>query len=117
VVDRGEIVTEAEIDTALDYLRSSALAAAVARSNVKHLEKFLKTKIAQLKKVYAGQGSNAAAEDWALAHPEYIELLDGYKVAVEQDAFHTYKREAADAAIRVWQTTRSDARAEGRAYG
>lgn len=112
----GEIVTESDIDKALDYLRASADEAAVARSNVKHLEKFLKVKIAQLKKVYAGNGTKADAEDWATAHPEYIELLDGYKVAVEQDAFHTYKREAADAAIRVWQTMRSDARAEGRAY-
>ena len=111
------IVTEDDIDKALDYLRSSATEAAVARSNVKHLEKYLKTKIAQLKRVYAGSGSNAAAEDWAMAHAEYIELLDGYKVAVEQDAFHTYKREAADVAIRVWQTMRSDARAEGKAYG
>ena len=116
MVDTTEIVSEADIDTALDYLRRSAQEAAVARSNVKHLEKFLKTKIALLKKNYS-KLSNAAAEDEAMAHPEYIELLDGYKVAVEQDAFHTYKREAADAAIRVWQTMRSDARAEGKAYG
>jgi hypothetical protein len=91
------LIAESDIEKAVDYLRSSAQEAAVARSNVKHLEAFLKAKKALLKKQYAGTLSNVAAEDEALSHPEYIELLEGYKVAVEKDAFHGYKREAADA--------------------
>ncbi len=111
------MIGEADIEAAVTYLRESAQEAAVARSNVKHLEAFLKAKKALLKKNLAGAMSNAAAEDEALSDPQYLELLEGYKVAVEKDAFHTYKREAADAAIRVWQTQSSNARAEGRAYG
>lgn len=60
--------------------------------------------------------SAAASEIVALSSPEYAELLNGYKVAVEKDAFHTFKREAADALIRAWQTMSATARAEGRAY-
>lgn len=111
------MIPESDIEKAVDYLRTSAQEAAVARSNVKHLEAFLKAKKALLKTQHFGQMSNVAAEDAALAHPEYIELLDGYKVAVEKDAFHTYKREAADAMIRTWQTQSSNARSEGKVYG
>ena len=110
------MILEADIERALEYLRSSAQEAAEARANVKHLAEYLKTKRAMLKKQLTGM-SNAAAEDEALSNPEYIELLEGYKVAVERDAFHSFKREAADAMIRAWQTMSSNARVEGRVYG
>lgn len=110
------MIPEADIEKALDYLRSSASEAAQARANVKYLAEFLKTKRAQLKMAQVGM-SNAAAEDAALADPSYAQLLEGYKEAVRQDAFHSFKREAADALIRAWQTQSSNARTEGRAYG
>jgi hypothetical protein len=110
------VIAESEIELALEYLRTSATEAAQARANVKYLGEFLKAKKAQLKAKLPGL-SDAAAETQALASATYSEVLDGYKVAVEQDAFHTFKREAADALIRAWQTMCSNARTEGRAYG
>lgn len=110
------MIAESEIEKALEYLRTSATEAAQARANVKYLAEFLKAKRAQLKVKLPGL-SDVAAETQALASREYQEVLDGYKVAVEQDAFHTFKREAADATIRAWQTMCSNARTEGRAYG
>lgn len=109
------MVTDDDVDKALDYLRSSASEAAQARANVKHLAEFLHVKEAQIIKAMPGVSATAAKQT-AKAHEDYIALLDGYKVAVEIDAFHQFKREAADALIRAWQTQRSDARAEGRAY-
>ncbi len=109
------MIAEDDIEKAVDYLRSSAAAAATARANMKYLAEFLKSKRAQIKLKQTGL-SNAAAEDAALADPAYIEVLEGYKVAVEMDALHTFKREAADALIRAWQTQQSTLRAEGRAY-
>ena len=109
------MISEADVEKAVDYLRSSAQEAAQARANMKHLAEFLKSKRAQLK--LTKSGSNAAAEDQALADPGYLEVLEGYKVAVERDSFHQFKREAASALIDAWRTMASNARAEGRAYG
>ena len=80
---------------------------------MKYLAEFLKSKRAQIKLKHTGL-SNAAAEDAALADPAYLEVLDGYKVAVEQDSLHQFKREAAVALIDAWRTQQSTARAEGR---
>jgi hypothetical protein len=115
-VGGDEVISEAEVDKALRYLRESAPDAASARANAKYLDAYLKTLKATLKMKMTGV-SNAAAEDYALGSAEYRQALDGYRVAVEQDALHTFKREAADALIRAWQTESATARAEGRAYG
>lgn len=97
------MISEDEVDKALHYLRESAEKAAVARANARYLESYLKTLKATLKARHVGM-SNAAAEDAALSSPEYRDALEGYKVAVEQDAFHTFKRDAASALISAWQT-------------
>lgn len=107
------MIKDEDIETAIGYLRSSAEVAATARANMKYLAEYLKTKRAQIKMKQTGM-SNAAAEDAALADPAYIEVLEGYKVAVEQDALHQFKREAAVAAIDAWRTQQSNMRAEGR---
>lgn len=110
------MIAESDIEKAVDYLRSSSGEAAQARANVKYLAEFLKSKRAQLMVAQTGV-SNAAAETHALASPDYLAVLDGYKAAVEQDARHQFKREAAVALIDAWRTQQSTLRAEGRAYG
>jgi hypothetical protein len=111
------VIAETEVEKAVDYLRSSAKEAAQARAEVKYLGEFLKAKKAQLAIGFKNANSAAAAEHAALADPAYHEVLEGYKVAVENDAFHTFKREAADALIRAWQTQCSNQRTEARVYG
>ena len=110
------MIRDEDVEKAVDYLRSSAEKAAEARASVKYLAEFLKSKVAQIATKQDGM-SAAAAEHFAKAHPDYILVLEGYKVAVEKDALYTFKREAADALIRAWQTQCATARAEGRAYG
>ena len=108
------MIAESDIEKAVDYLRTSASEAAQARANVKYLTEYLKSKKAELAVSYATETSNAAAENKALADPAYRELLDGYKEAVRQDAFHSFKREAAGAMIEAWRTQCSNARSEGK---
>jgi hypothetical protein len=107
------MIPESDIEKAVDYLRQSAQEAAQARANVKYLAEFLKVKRSQLKNAMTGT-SDAAAETKALADPAYLEVLEGYKAAVEKDAFHGFKREAAVAMIDAWRTQQSSLRAEGR---
>jgi len=111
------VIPESDIDKAVTYLREYAQEAAQARADVRHLTAFLEVKAAEIaKRLIDGGTSASAAKLICKADPEYIELLEGYKVAVEMDALHSNKREAADAAIRAWQTMCASARAEGRAY-
>lgn len=110
------MISDADVDKALAFLRDSAKDAAQARANARYLEAHLKALRATLKLKQPPGTSNAAAEDAAFASSDYRDALEGYKVAVESDAFHTFKREAADALIRAWQTENANARAEGRAY-
>lgn len=109
------MIAEADVEKAVDYLRSSAQEAAEARASMKYLAEFLKSKRAMLKVAQVGM-SNAAAEDVALADPAYLEILGGYRVAVEKDAYHSFKREAAGALIEAWRSMNANARAEGRVY-
>lgn len=111
------MIAESDIERALDYLRTSANEAAQARANVKYLAEFLDVKLAQIIKAMPDDTSATTARNTAKASPDYIATLDGYKSAVENDARHQFKREAADALIRAWQTQQSNLRAEGRAYG
>lgn len=112
----SDVISDEAVDKALEFLRNTADEAAVASANVAYLAEFLKTTRATIKLRQIGV-SNAVAEDKALAHPDYLAALDGYKEAVRQDKFYRFKREAADALIRAWQTKCSNLRAEGKAYG
>ena len=107
------MIAEDDVEKAVDYLRQSAREAAQARANVRYLETYLKTLKAQLK-VKETSLSNAAAEDVALSSPEFREALEGYKAAVEADAFHLFKREAAVTMIDAWRTQQSNQRGIGR---
>jgi len=110
------VIPEADIEKALDYLRSSATEAAQARATVKYLAEYLDVKLAQIIKAMPEDVSATQARNIAKADPGYLATLDGYRSAVEMDARHQFKREAADALIRAWQTQCSNLRTEGRAY-
>lgn len=110
------MIPETDVEKAVEYLRTSAREAAQARAEAKYLDKYLPKLKAKLKLDAPVGMSNAAAEDAALASPEYQTALDGYKAAIEEDAFHTFKREAAVTMIDAWRTQQSNLRAEGRAY-
>ncbi len=97
------LTDEKAVEAAVEYLRSSVGEAAQARANRLYLEQFLKSKRAVLM-VSAPAGSVAAQEVHALAHPDYLAALDGYKVAVEHDETFRFKREAASARIEAYKT-------------
>jgi 23S rRNA maturation mini-RNase III len=105
------MITDAQVEDALTYLRDSAKAAAVARSQAKTLEKYLGVVEAQQKS--HGKGlSNAAAQDQARASPEYKQAIEAWQEAVRRDCEFTMLREAAAARIEAWRTQSSNMRAE-----
>jgi hypothetical protein len=106
------LITDDQVESALDYLRDSAKPASVARSQAKTLEKYVGVVEAQ-QKVMARGLSNAAAQDQARSSPEFKAALDGWEEAVRKDCEYTMLREAASSRIEAWRTMCSNARAEG----
>ena len=106
------MLTDEDVQKALDYLRDSAPKAAVARAQAKTMDKYLGVVEAKAKSMATSDGmSNAASQDWARSSADYKQALDAWQEAVRIDAEFTMLREAADSRIRAWQTWSSNQRA------
>lgn len=107
--------TDLNIFRCLDFLRDTAPKYAKAKADRVYLEAFLKSKKAILmKQVSAAHPSAAAQEREALAHPEYLELLDGLRIATEEEEKLRWLIEAARARCEVWRSLESSRRNESK---
>ena len=100
------MIPDSEIQKALDYLRDEADHAAQARANRVYAEEYRKSLKARLKKE-SNATSNAAQEDDAYAHPDYLAHLEALKAAVHADEKHRFMLSAAGAKIDAWRTQKS----------
>lgn len=99
---------------AIDYIIAHAAKFAQAKANRVYLEEFRKSKKALLMQQSDEQTAVAQERD-AYAHPEYLQVLDGLKNAVEVEEKLRWDLIAAQARVEVWRTEEATARAEGRA--
>ena len=100
------MISDGEIQKALDYLRDNADDAAQARANRIYMEEYRKSLKARLKKE-SNASSNAAKEDDAYAHPDYLDHLAAIRASVEADEKHRFMLSAAGAKIDAWRTQTS----------
>lgn len=98
---------------AVDFLRDHAPVIAAAKGQRIYLEQFLKSKKALLMRE-SGAGSVAAQEVAALAHPDYIELVEGLRDATEHEERERWLMIAAQARIEVWRSLEASNRAVDR---
>lgn len=105
------MITDEQVEAALEYLRDSAKPAAVARAQARTLEKYLGVVEAEQKALH-GAKSNSAAQDLARASGEYKQAITAWEEAVRKDGEFTMLREAAASRIEAWRTMCSNARAE-----
>lgn len=112
------MIPEAEINIfkALDFIRDHAPAYAKAKSERVYLEEFRKTKKALCMRAAESSGVSAigAQERDAYADPEYAQLLDGLRAAVEEEERLRWMIVAAQAKIEVWRTIEANRRAEAK---
>jgi hypothetical protein len=104
------VVTDEDIERALDYLRDNAEGAAQARANKIYLTEYRKVLKAEL----MGKSNDTAAvaqERFAYSHDDYKEFLKGLKEAIYQDAKHDFLRDAAKAKFEAWRTEQANYRA------
>jgi hypothetical protein len=84
---------------------------AQAKANRTYLEEFRKSKKAILFNS-APAGTVADRESFAYSHPEYVQILEGLRAAVEREEELRWMMIAAQARIDVWRTEESTKRAE-----
>lgn len=105
------MITDDEVERACTYLSESSRKAAKARANRLHLDDFTKHLEATLKKEHMELAGNAQERE-ARADDRYRLHLEAVGIAVEEDCYNTYMREAASARIEVWRTQCSNERAK-----
>jgi len=109
------MISDSDIDKALDYLRDTATEAAQATANRQHLENTKNVMKAMVMSEHLSEPVNAQ-ERYAFADTRYKNHLEGLKVAIFEDEKFSNMRAAAEAKIRAWQTMKATLRAEGKAY-
>jgi len=96
---------------AIQFLIDTSPLYAKAKSDRMYLEEFRKSRKAQLAS-QAGTEVLGKQETFAYAHPEYIQILEGIREAVEKEETYRWMMTAAQAKIEVWRTQQYSARLE-----
>ena len=96
---------------AIQYLIDTAPLYAKAKADRIYLEEFRKSRKARLAS-QAGTEVLGKQETYAYAHPDYIQILEGIREAVEREERYRWLMTAAQARIEVWRTEQYSARME-----
>lgn len=99
---------------AIDYIIANAQKFAEAKANRVYLDEFRKSKKALLMSQSSAEAANAR-EQAAYAHPEYLELLNGIRAAVEIEEKLKWELEAARLRVDVWRSQETSNRMQERA--
>lgn len=99
---------------AVNFMIKNAKAYAQAKAEVTFIEQFRKSKKAILFSEAMGN-TIAEKEAYAYKHPEYLELLDGLREAVEEAERLRWLLVAAQARIDIWRSQEASNRSLDRA--
>lgn len=110
---------DAMIERPLTFIRDKAQEHAKAKADRVYLEQFRKSKKAMLMVEAEKQGIKTVSERecYAYSHPDYIGLLDGLRVAVENEEYLKMQIAAAQLRIELYRTEQANQRAERHGYG
>lgn len=103
------MVTDEQVEQALDWLRDNADTAAKARADRIYIEEYRKSLKAQLMKEHPELATNAQERE-AYSEGRYLKHLLALRDAVYEDERQRFLREAAAAKISAWQTLGANAR-------
>lgn len=107
-----------DVEVTLNFIRDKAIEHAKAMADREYLKEFRKSKKAILINEAEKNGvkGQQARESYAYAHSEYIELLDGLRVAIERECELRHLIKASELRIEVWRSQNSRQKAEMNAY-
>lgn len=104
------MITEDEVNMALEWLVSNADKAAEARAYRQYLEDFSRTIKAEIMSEHIDEAVNAQ-ERHAYADHRYKTHLEGLKVAIKEDEKYRWLKDAAIAKLDCWRTQQANYRA------
>ena len=102
------MITEEEVEAAAAYIRDNSKAHAKAKAERIYLGEFRKSKKAML--VLTQKGTIQEKESYAYAHKEYLEVLEGYRIAIEEEETIIWHIRAAQARLEIWRTQSANSR-------
>ena len=107
-------MNEQEMERALHYLKLNSDKYAKARAQAEYLKEFRKSKKALLinEAEIKGRKTQQERESYAYSHNEYIEVLEGIKVAQEVAEKLRMMVKAAELQIDIWKTNQMKVMAE-----
>lgn len=97
------MISDQEVEKALDYMRDNASKAAQARANLAYMDEFRKVLKGQIMRENSGLAIGAQ-EAIAYADPRYLEHIEATKTANFEDARWRFTMDAARAKLDAWQT-------------
>jgi hypothetical protein len=104
------MITDAEIEKALDWLRDNAKQAGIVKATREYLDEYRKVLKATIMREVDNE-SLGASEARAYADPRYKAHLDAYRIAIEEDEYLRWMRTAAESKISAWQSENANQRA------
>lgn len=106
---------EREIDPhkAVDFIRDNGKHYAKAKADRIYMEEYRKSLKAILMKKSMENAVNAQERE-AYSHPEYVQLLEGLRQAVEVEETLRWEMVAAQARVEVWRSQEASNRVEGK---
>ena len=109
----NQIITDDDVQKALDYLRTNAPKAAQAKANKMYMEEYRKTVKAQMMTMYNSLPVNAQERE-AYRSKTYTDHLKAMQEAVYQDELNRWGMVAATSTIEAWRTQNANRRGEGK---
>lgn len=104
------MITDDDVQEAVDYLSENAGEAAKARAERIYMEEYRKVVKAKIMRLHLNE-SLGAQEATAYASTEYTNHLQVMKTAIEADELNRWKMVAAEAKIEAWRTQQANLRA------
>lgn len=103
------MITDEQIEAALNYLAKNVEVAAEARATKWAMVEGRKVKKAQLMNK-CNEDGEWRQERFAYSHPDYLAHLEATKAAIYEDAKHEFRREAYNGTIEAWRTQQANQR-------
>lgn len=107
------MISDLEIEKAVDYLRDNATKAAQARAERIYMEEYRKVVKAKIMREHQTD-SLGAQEAIAYASDHYSEHLNAMREAITRDEYHRWMLTAAEAKIEAWRSQQANQRALGK---
>src|SRR5215468_8264806 len=97
------MISDQDIEAAVDYLRDNADAAAHAKANAAYMEAYRQTIKSQIMKEHLDKAVNAQERE-AYADQRYVDHLEASRTAIFEDEKLGFLMKAAETKVSAWQT-------------